>query len=39
MVDVAELDEGGLISSIRIIYDTVAVRPAFEAATGKESAR
>jgi ketosteroid isomerase-like protein len=39
VVDVAELDDDGLISSIRIIYDTVDVRPAFEADTGKPSKR
>jgi hypothetical protein len=39
VVDVAELDDDGLISSIRIIYDTVDVRPAFEADTGKRSQR
>ena len=39
VVDVAELDDAGLISSIRIIYDTVSVRPAFEADTGKSSVR
>lgn len=39
VVDVAELDDDGLIRSIRIVYDTVDVRPAYEAATGKPSAR
>lgn len=39
VVDVAELDDDGLIRSIRIIYDTVDVRPAFEADTGKPSVR
>ncbi len=39
VVDVAELDDDGLISSIRIIYDTVDVRPAYESATGTESVR
>ena len=39
VVDVAELDDDGLISSIRIIYDTVDVRPAFEADTGRRSVR
>ncbi len=39
VVDVAELDDDGLISSLRIIYDTVDVRPAFEADTGKASSR
>ncbi len=31
VVDVAEVDDDGLIRSIRIIYDTVTVRPPFEA--------
>ncbi len=39
VVDVAEIDDDGLISSIRIIYDTVDVRPAFEADTGRRSER
>lgn len=39
VVDVAELDDDGLISSIRIVYDTVDVRPAFEADTGTTSKR
>ncbi len=39
VVDIAELDDDGLISSIRIVYDTVDVRPAFEADTGKVSKR
>ena len=39
VVDIAELNDDGLISSIRIIYDTVAVRPAFEADTGTTSHR
>ena len=39
VVDVAELDDDGLIRRIRIIYDTVDVRPAFEADTGKRSQR
>lgn len=34
VVDVAELDDSGLIRSLRIVYDTVDVRPAFNAATG-----
>jgi hypothetical protein len=37
VVDVAELDDDGLISDLRIVYDTVDVRPAFEADTGKAS--
>ena len=39
VVDVAELDDDGLIGSLRIIYDTVDVRPAFEADTGRRSSR
>ena len=39
VVDVAELDDDGLITSLRIIYDTVDVRPAFEADTGRRSVR
>ncbi len=39
VVDVAELDDDGLISDLRIIYDTVDVRPAFEADTGRPSRR
>jgi hypothetical protein len=39
VVDIAELDADGLIASIRIVYDTVDVRPAFEADTGKPSVR
>ncbi|MGE3192861.1 MAG: nuclear transport factor 2 family protein [Microbacteriaceae bacterium] len=39
VVDVAELDDAGLISSLRIVYDTVRVRPAFEASTGTSSVR
>ena len=39
VVDIAELDDDGLISSIRIVYDTVDVRPAFETDTGKPSKR
>ncbi len=39
VVDVAEVDGDGLISSIRIVYDTVDVRPAFEADTGRISNR
>jgi hypothetical protein len=34
VVDVAELDEDGLVTSLSIVYDTVDVRPAFERATG-----
>ena len=39
VVDVAELDDAGLITSLRVIYDTVRVRPAFEASTGTSSVR
>lgn len=39
VVDIAELDDDGLISSIRIVYDSVDVRPAFEADTGRTSRR
>jgi SnoaL-like protein len=31
-VDIAELDDAGRIRALHIIYDTVRVRPAFEAA-------
>jgi hypothetical protein len=34
-----ELDPGGLIAALHIIYDTVDVRPAFEASTGHPSWR
>jgi hypothetical protein len=37
VVDVAELDDAGRITSLRIVYDTVSVRPAFEKATGQTS--
>lgn len=39
VVDVAELADDGRITSIRIIYDTVDVRRAYEADTGKVSVR
>jgi len=39
VVDIAELDDAGLIADIRIVYDTVDVRPAFEADTGTASWR
>lgn len=39
VVDVAELADDGRIQAIRIVYDTVDVRPAYEADTGKASAR
>ncbi|MBX3193531.1 MAG: nuclear transport factor 2 family protein [Schumannella sp.] len=35
VIDLAELDRDGRIRSIRIVYDTVDVRPAFEDATGR----
>ena len=34
VMDLAELSDDGRISSLRLIYDTVDVRPAFEAETG-----
>ncbi|WP_424217167.1 nuclear transport factor 2 family protein (plasmid) [Streptomyces sp. BI20] len=34
VVDLAELDADGRIATLRIVYDTVTVRPAFEAETG-----
>ncbi|MDZ7930083.1 MAG: nuclear transport factor 2 family protein [Rhodococcus sp. (in: high G+C Gram-positive bacteria)] len=34
VVDVAELDEHGLVTSLSIVYDTVDVRPTFERETG-----
>lgn len=34
VVDVAELDEDGRIAALRLVYDTVTVRPAFERETG-----
>jgi hypothetical protein len=34
VVDIAELSEDGRISTLNIIYDTVDVRPTFEAETG-----
>jgi len=39
VIDIAEIDDDGLIARVRIIYDTVDVRPAFEADTGKASTR
>lgn len=39
VVDVAELADDGRIQAIRIVYDTVDVRPAYEADTGKASVR
>ena len=33
VVDIAELDGGGRIRALHIIYDTVRVRPAFQAAS------
>ncbi|GAA1877305.1 nuclear transport factor 2 family protein [Williamsia serinedens] len=37
VVDVAELDPSGRISTLHIVYDTVGIRDAFRAATGHES--
>ncbi|WP_414166829.1 hypothetical protein ACMATS_03485 [Streptoverticillium reticulum] len=34
VVDVAELADDGRIATLRIVYDTVDVRPAFEAEKG-----
>ncbi|MFJ8357355.1 nuclear transport factor 2 family protein [Streptomyces sp. NPDC093984] len=34
VVDLAELDEDGRITTLRIVYDTVEVRPVFERETG-----
>jgi len=39
VVDVATLDAEGRFTSLHIIYDTVDVRPAFEAETGHRSWR
>jgi hypothetical protein len=39
VVDMLELDPDGLITSLHILYDTVEVRPAFEAAAGDPSWR
>jgi hypothetical protein len=39
VVDVATLDSDGLIQSLHIVYDTVDVRPAFEAEVGHPSWR
>lgn len=39
VVDVARLDNDGRVVELNIIYDTVDVRPAFEAATGRRSWR
>ena len=39
VVDVATLDADGLIKDLHIIYDTVDVRPAFEAEVGRSSWR
>lgn len=33
-MDVAELAEDGRIAALRIVYDTVGVRPVFERETG-----
>ncbi len=34
VVDVAELADNGRIATLHIVYDTVEVRPTFEAETG-----
>jgi hypothetical protein len=39
VVDMLELGPDGLITALHIIYDTVEVRPAFEASTGHPSWR
>jgi len=39
VVDLAELDAEGRITSLRLIYDTVDVRPVFEQDTGRPSWR
>ncbi|MEI5672376.1 MULTISPECIES: nuclear transport factor 2 family protein [unclassified Nocardioides] len=39
VVDVATLDAEGLVEELRIVYDTVEVRPAFEAEVGHLSWR
>jgi hypothetical protein len=39
VVDVATLDARGLIKELHIVYDTVDVRPAFEAEVGRPSWR
>lgn len=39
VVDLVTLDEDGRFTSLHIIYDTVDVRPAFEAETGRPSWR
>jgi hypothetical protein len=39
VVDVAQLDRDGLIVTLHIVYDTVGVRPVFEAETGRRSWR
>ncbi len=39
VVDIAELSDDGRIAAIRIVYDTVDVRPVYEADTGKASVR
>jgi hypothetical protein len=39
VVDMLELDPDGLIAALHIIYDTIDVRPAFEASTGHTSWR
>jgi len=39
VVDVLELDDSDRIAALRIVYDTVSVRPAFERETGRASWR
>ena len=39
VVDVATLDEAGKITELHIVYDTVDVRPVFEAEVGRSSWR
>ena len=37
VVDVLELDHGGHIAALRIVYDTADIRPIFEQETGRRS--
>jgi len=39
VVDIAEIDGEGRIERLRIVYDTVDVRPTFEQETGRTSSR
>jgi hypothetical protein len=39
VVDVLELDHGGHIAALRIVYDTADIRPIFEQETGRRSWR